>query len=245
MKKLLLTTALASSVLLLTACNKEETNTLTFATEATYAPFESVDSKGNLEGFDIDLANALCEKLHKQCVFKNIAFDSLIPGLKANKFDAAIGAIGVTEDRKKQVLFTDVYMDNTSSFVGLKGKADLSNAKTIAVQNGTTYQNYLVKTSPQYSIKPHASLQNAFLDLKNGRVDLIFADTPVLSEWLKTESDLQFVGQPITDKSFFGEGSGIAVNKNNKALVDQLNKALKELKESGEMQKIYHKWIAQ
>ncbi len=246
MKKLLLTTLIATTTFGLTACGeKEKTNTLTFATEATYAPFESVNTKGEVEGFDIDLANALCAKLQKKCEFKNIAFDTLIPGLKENKFDAAIGAIGVTDERKKQVLFSDVYINNTSSFAGVKGKANLENAKVVAVQNGTTYQNYIVKNLPQYQVKSYGSLQNAFLDLKNGRVDLIFADTPVLSEWLKKEQDLQFIGKPIEDKAFFGEGSGIAFNKNNKELADKINAALKEFKENGEMQKIYKKWIAQ
>lgn len=112
------------------------------------------------------------------------------------------------------------------------------------MQNGTTFQQYLSKNAKQYNLKPYASLQSAVLDLKNGRVDMVFGDTPVLAEWLKTEKELDFVGEKVVDKAFFGNGYGIAVNKSNTALLEKLNSALATIKTNGKYEQIYNTWMA-
>ncbi|MDG6881989.1 ABC transporter arginine-binding protein precursor [Phocoenobacter uteri] len=238
MKKLLLTALFATTALSVAA--KE---TITFSMEATYAPFESTTDKGEIVGFDVDLANALCEQLDATCEFKNTAFDSLIPSLKFKKFDAIISAMDITDKRQKQVSFTQPYLENSASFLALKDKDMPKEAKVIGVQNGSTYQEYLMKKMPQYQLKSYPSLQNAILDLKNGRIDMIFGDTPVLAEWLPTETSVTFVGEKVKDKDFFGIGYGIAVNKSNKELLEKLNTALKTVKENGTLDKIYQTWM--
>ncbi|OOR99936.1 arginine ABC transporter substrate-binding protein [Haemophilus paracuniculus] len=239
MKKLLLTSVLALSAL---AANANQT--LTFATEPSYAPFEITNEKGELVGFDIDLAKALCEEMQATCQFKTQSFDSLIADLKMKKFDAAISAMDITEARARQVAFTDPYYDSSAAFLAVKGKATPATAKTVGVQTGSTFQQYLVKNGKQYQLKPYVSLQTAMLDLKNGRVDMIFGDTPVLAEWLKTEPEFGFVGEKVVDKDFFGSGYGIAVNKGNAELVSKLNQALAAIKANGKYQQIYQTWMA-
>ncbi|MDP8033220.1 lysine/arginine/ornithine ABC transporter substrate-binding protein [Pasteurella atlantica] len=238
MKKLLLTALFATTALSVAA-----KDTITFAMEPTYAPFESTTEKGEIVGFDVDLAKALCTELEMTCQFKNTPFDSLIPSLKFKKFDAIISAMDVTEKRQKQVSFTEPYLENSASFLALKEKKTPETAKIVGVQNGTTYQEYLVKKAPQYQTKAYASLQSAILDLKNGRIDMIFGDTPVLAEWLPTETSVTFVGDKVKDKDFFGVGYGIAVNKSNKELLEKLNTALKTVKENGTLDKIYQTWM--
>ncbi len=242
MKKLLLTTILATT-LGLTACQEKESNTLTFAMEPTYAPFESTNDKGEIIGFDVDLAKQICTKLEKKCEFKNVAFDSLIPSLKSKKFDAIISAMDITEKREKQVSFTQPYLENSASFLGLKDKLSFETVKTLGVQNGSTYQEYLVKKMPQYKLKSYASMQNAILDLKAGRIDMIFGDTPVLAEWLETDQTIAFAGEKVKDKDFFGVGYGIAVNKSDTELLKKFNTALKAIKEEGSLDKIYQTWM--
>ncbi|EJS90631.1 hypothetical protein AAUPMB_01349, partial [Pasteurella multocida subsp. multocida str. Anand1_buffalo] len=103
---------------------------------------------------------------------------------------------------------------------------------------GTTYQQYIVAEAKQYQPVPYASLQNAILDLKNGRIDVIFGDTAVLVDMLAKEQSLAFVGDKVTNKKYFGNGFGIAVNKASKDLLDDLNKGLATIKANGEYQKI-------
>ena len=237
MKKLLLTAMLMGSAF---AANAQE---ITFSMEPSYPPFETTNEKGEIIGFDVDVANAICKEIQATCHFKSQSFDALIPSLKAKRFDAAISAMDITEARAKQVSFSNAYYDSTASYVALKGKADLASAKTIGVQNGTTFQQYTAAETKQYNAKSYASLQDAILDLKNGRIDIIFGDTAVLSDMISKEPEIQFVGEKVTNKKYFGNGLGIAVNKSSKELLESLNKGLETVKANGEYQKIYDKWM--
>ena len=237
MKKTLLTAILLGASV---AASAQE---LTFAMEPSYPPFETTNEKGEIIGFDVDVANAICKEIQATCKFKGEAFDALIPNLKAKRFDASISAIDVTDARAKQVLFSDAYYDSTASYVTLKGKATLESAKNVGVQNGTTFQQYTVAETKQYTTKAYASLQSAILDLKSGRIDMIFGDTAVLADMISKEPEMQFVGEKVANKKYFGNGLGIAMHKSNKELAEQLNKGLAAIKANGEYQKIYDKWM--
>ncbi|WP_118817427.1 lysine/arginine/ornithine ABC transporter substrate-binding protein [Haemophilus haemolyticus] len=237
MKKTLLTTILLGASV---AASAQE---LTFAMEPSYPPFETTNEKGEIIGFDVDVANAICKEIQATCKFKGEAFDALIPNLKAKRFDASISAIDITDARAKQVLFSDAYYDSTASYVTLKGKATLESAKNVGVQNGTTFQQYTVAETKQYTTKAYASLQSAILDLKSGRIDMIFGDTAVLADMISKEPEMQFVGEKVANKKYFGNGLGIAMHKSNKELAEQLNKGLAAIKANGEYQKIYDKWM--
>ncbi|MDU7463309.1 MAG: lysine/arginine/ornithine ABC transporter substrate-binding protein [Haemophilus haemolyticus] len=237
MKKTLLTAILLGASV---AANAQE---LTFAMEPSYPPFETTNEKGEIIGFDVDVANAICKEIQATCKFKGEAFDALIPNLKAKRFDASISAIDITDARAKQVLFSDAYYDSTASYVTLKGKATLESAKNVGVQNGTTFQQYTVAETKQYTTKAYASLQSAILDLKSGRIDMIFGDTAVLADMISKEPEMQFVGEKVANKKYFGNGLGIAMHKSNKELAEQLNKGLAAIKANGEYQKIYDKWM--
>ena len=237
MKKTLLT------AILLGASAAASAQELTFAMEPSYPPFETTNEKGEIIGFDVDVANAICKEIQATCKFKGEAFDALIPNLKAKRFDASISAIDITDARAKQVLFSDAYYDSTASYVTLKGKATLESAKNVGVQNGTTFQQYTVAETKQYTTKAYASLQSAILDLKSGRIDMIFGDTAVLADMISKEPEMQFVGEKVANKKYFGNGLGIAMHKSNKELAEQLNKGLAAIKVNGEYQKIYDKWM--
>ena len=237
MKKTLLTAILLGASV---AASAQE---LTFAMEPSYPPFETTNEKGEIIGFDVDVANAICKEIQATCKFKGEAFDALIPNLKAKRFDASISAIDITDARAKQVLFSDAYYDSTASYVTLKGKATLESAKNVCVQNGTTFQQYTVAETKQYTTKAYASLQSAILDLKSGRIDMIFGDTAVLADMISKEPEMQFVGEKVANKKYFGNGLGIAMHKSNKELAEQLNKGLAAIKANGEYQKIYDKWM--
>ncbi|HGJ5872886.1 arginine ABC transporter substrate-binding protein [Arsenophonus apicola] len=245
MKKLLSVITLCSLSLPVLAAAKE---TIRFATEATYAPFESIDANNNIVGFDIELAKAICQKLNANCTFTHQSFDSLIPSLKMRRFDALIAGIDITPERQKQVDFTDTYYNNSATFIAVKNKINkisLLKGKKIGVQNGTTHQKYIMQQHKEMQAVPYDNYQTAILDLKNGRIDAVFGDTAVTTEWLKTKGneDLAAVGEKVTDANYFGVGLGIAVRKGNKVLLDKLNKALAQVKQDGSYDVIYQKWL--
>ncbi|KWU01432.1 MULTISPECIES: arginine ABC transporter substrate-binding protein [Vibrio] len=241
MKKILL-----ASLIGLASFNAAAQEEIKFAMEATYAPFEYMDENNQIQGFDVDLANALCEEMKATCTFHNQAFDSLIPALKFKRYDAAISAMDITEARLQQVNFSDAYYDNSAAFISIEGKvADQAalEGKRIGVQNGSTHQSYLLEQLPGVTAVPYSSYQDAFIDMKNGRIDSVFGDTAVVAEWFKKQDNLTYVGDQVTNQEYFGNGFGIAVNKSNPELVAQLNTALAAVKANGEYDKIFNKYF--
>ena len=241
MKKILL-----ASLIGLASFNAAAQEEIKFAMEATYAPFEYMDENNQIQGFDVDLANALCEELKATCTFHNQAFDSLIPALKFKRYDAAISAMDITEARLKQVNFSNAYYDNSAAFISIEGKvADQAalEGKRIGVQNGSTHQSFLLEQMTGVTAVPYSSYQDAFIDMKNGRIDSVFGDTAVVAEWFKKQDNLTYVGEQVTNQEYFGNGFGIAVNKSNPELVAQLNTALAAVKANGEYDKIFNKYF--
>ncbi|MEN5016134.1 arginine ABC transporter substrate-binding protein [Erwinia sp. Eh17-17] len=243
MKKIVIAALLAGFSLSASAAQ-----TIRFATEASYPPFEFMDSDNKIQGFDVDLANALCREIGAECTFTNQAFDSLIPSLKFRRFDAVMAGMDITPEREKQVLFTKAYYDNSALFITQKGKVasvDALKGKRVGVQNGTTHQKYLGEKLAGINVVPYDSYQNAILDLKNGRIDAVFGDTAVVNEWLKQNPNLAPVGEKVTDKAYFGTGLGIAVRQGNTELQGKFNAALDKVKANGTYKTIYSKWFQQ
>ncbi|EGU32788.1 arginine ABC transporter substrate-binding protein [Vibrio scophthalmi] len=241
MKKILL-----ASLIAVVSSHALAQQDIKFVMEATYPPFEFMDENNQIQGFDVDLANALCDEMKANCTFHNQAFDSLIPALKFKRYDAAISAMDITEARLEQVNFSNAYYDNSAAFISLQGKvadqADLK-GKRVGVQNGSTHQSYLIEQMPGVTAVPYSSYQDAFLDMKNGRIDSVFGDNAVVAEWFKRDDNLTYVGDNITNAKYFGNGFGIAVNKDNQALTDKLNSALKVVMANGVYEEIYTQYF--
>jgi arginine transport system substrate-binding protein len=225
--------------------------TIRFAMEATYPPFEYMNPKGEILGFDVDVAKALCNQIQAQCQFSNQPWNSLIPSLKLGKFDALISSIAITPEREKQVSFTAPYYINSAVFVSpLAENLQISKAglqgKSIGVQEGTVLEQYINQTFGNgVIVKTYPSILDAFLDLQSGRVNAVFTDTPIAKDWLAKQPTKNFVeaGQPIEGGSLFQEGFGIAVRKGNQQLLNQLNQALAAIKQNGTYDKIYQQYF--
>lgn len=243
MKKIFLIAALTSAVFSVSAKD------INFGLEATYAPYEFYDDNNTLVGFDIDIANKICEELNYTCKFTNQSFDGLIPSIKTRRIDAAISGLDMTPERREQVDFTQSYYDNVAQFVGLKGSLESLdsiselNKKHVGVQNGTTLQKYLIDKYPEIDIVSYDSYQFAVLDLKAKRIDAILIDSAAATEWLNKEPSLVKIGKEVSDPDYIGAGLGIAVRKGNSALLDQFNQVLTKIKSDGTYDQIYAKWF--
>lgn len=223
---------------------------LRIGTEAAYKPFAYVLPSGELTGFDIDITNALCKQMKVECKIINQSYDGLIPALLVKKIDAIIASMSITPDREKSIDFAGPYYNTPALFVGAKGDAMTISAeglsgKTVGVQRGTTMADYMAAKLPSVNVQFYDTLDNATLDLVSGRIDLVFADSVVIDEWLKTPqgANFQVEGEPIYDNATLGVGAGIGIRKGDTALKDQFNTALKEIIASGEYEQINKKYI--
>lgn len=224
---------------------------LRIATEGAYPPFNFVDASGQLKGFDVDIAQALCQAMNRECEVMVQDWDGMIPGLLATKYDVIVASMSITEKRKEAVNFTEPYYQAPPRFVAHKNAAlDVSKeglkGKAIGVQRAATYADYLKDTyGDAIDIKYYDTVENHNLDLVAGRVDAVLAQSVFMSEWLgKPEGkDFQFYGDPILEKKYIGSGAGIAVRKEDKELLDELNAALEKIIADGTHKTISSKYF--
>jgi arginine/ornithine transport system substrate-binding protein len=225
---------------------------LRIGTEGAYPPFNLVDKNGQVQGFDIDIAKALCKEMGMDCEFKVQDWDGLIPGLLAKKFDAIVASMSITDERKQKVDFTNKYYQTPARFVAKKGagitvsKEGLK-GKTVGVQRATIHENFVRDMfGDAVTIKAYATQDEADMDLVAGRLDLVIADaTVLLGGFLSTDAGkgFEFVGPSYVDKKWFGEGVGIAVRKGDNELRQKLNKAIDTIRANGVYQKINAKYF--
>jgi arginine/ornithine transport system substrate-binding protein len=230
----------------------KEWTKIRFGVEGAYPPFSSVAADGKLQGFDIDIAYALCEQLKAECVLVTQDFDGLIPALLSKKFDAIIASMSITEERKKKVDFTEKYYQTPARFVAKKGsgiaitKEGLT-GKKVGVQRATTHDSFLTdKFGDVVEIVRYGSQDEANLDLIAGRVDLLLADSVTLSDgFLKTDkgAGFEFVGGSFSDPKWFGDGAGIALRKSDTDLKEQLNGAIDAIRANGVYDTIAKKYF--
>lgn len=228
----------------------EDQTKIRIATEGTYPPFSYLEN-GELTGFDVDIAKALCDKMKAQCTIVSQEWDGMIPGLMSGKFDAIVASMNVTEERKKKIDFSDKYYATPARFITVKdsGITDVTPAgldgKTVGVQVSTTQANYLEAKYPKAIVKQYKTVDDATMDLANGRLDTVFSDSAILYTWMKGKDGgcCAFVGQDIKDESVFGIGKGVGIRKEDQALKAKFNDAIKAILADGTYQKINAKYF--
>lgn len=251
MKKLLVAGAIMAA-LTAGAVQAKEWKTVRFGIEGAYPPFSWTDESGELQGFDVDMANALCEQMEVKCQLVAQDWDGIIPALLARKYDAIIAAMSITEERKRTVDFTGKYALVPNKFVAKKGtELDLSEeglkGKRVGVQIATTHDKYLTDNfGKDVNLVRYGTADEAYLDLKAGRVDYVFLDATAIEEGLLNKDggdQYEFVGPSVTDEKWFGEGFGIAVRKQDQDLKNKLNQAIEALRDNGKYEAVNSKYF--
>jgi lysine-arginine-ornithine-binding protein len=225
---------------------------VTLGTEGAYPPFNWIDENGDLQGFDVDVGNAICAAASLDCTWVVQDWDGIIPGLLAKKYDAIVASMSITEERKEKVDFTNKYYNTPAMFVRKKGSGIEINAaslsgKAVGVQRATIHENFLRDNYGEVvTIKAYATQDEANLDFLAGRVDLLLADSVALMESLVDTDDgkdSEFVGPEFTDPRWFGDGVGIAVRKGARDLRDTLNAGIAKIRADGTYNKINAKYF--
>ena len=251
MKKYLALLLAAIMALSLAACastsKTEETASakLTMATEATFPPYEYYDGDA-IVGIDVEVAQAIADKLGMELEVTDIAFDSIIPGVQTGKYDMGMAGMTVTDERKEQVNFSDSYSTGIQVVIVKEGGKVQSlddmgaDGVVIGTQSGTTGFLYASDDFGDEKVKGFAKTTDAVAALINGQVDCVMLDNEPAKALVAANAD---AGLSILDTAYAVEDYAIAINKDNNDLLTKVNTALAELKADGTLQGIIDKYI--
>jgi arginine/ornithine transport system substrate-binding protein len=247
MKKLLLAVVLGA----LGATSFAQGKDLKVAIDPTYEPF-TYKADGKPTGFDVDIASALCEQIKRKCVFIEQGWDSMVPGLMARKYDVIISSMSITEDRLKQIDFTEKYYNTPSRVVTKKdfnytGPASLK-GKKIGVLKASTQEKYALGELKTVGVDvvSYEAQDQVYLDIRAGRLDGTVADyVEVTGGFLRKPEgkDYELKGDELYIPKYFGIGAGIGLRKGQDTLKNELSAAIKVIRGNGIYKKINDKYF--
>lgn len=203
-------------------------------------------ASGNVEGFDIDISKAIAKHIfgdENALELKEVTSKTRIPMLNNGEIDMIVATMTITEERKKEVDFSDVYFQAGQSLLVKKGSPitgieSLTADSTVLGSKGSTSVKNIREKVEGIKVLEFDNYQDAFNALKAGQGDTLTTDDAILYGMAAQDPNFEVVGKPFTDEPY-----GIAVQKGNADIVQAINDTLKELHDSGEYDKIYEKWI--
>ena len=233
--------------------NAETQGTLRFGIEAAYPPFESKSPSGQLEGFDVDVGNAVCAKLGVKCEWVENSFDGLIPALQARKFDVINSAMNITEKRRQSIDFTPAIYVVPIVMVAKRAASLLPDVKSlhgkrVGVLQGSSQEDFLKQhwATEGVTIVSYQDQDQVYSDLVAGRLDAAVqeAQTVEVGFLSKPEGhDYAIVGNPLSDPATLGEGTGFGMRKSDRALAGKIDAALAALKKDGTLSSLSQKYF--
>ena len=251
MKKVLVVALSAIlAVSMFTACGSKKSETtngtvnedkLIMGTNAEFPPFEYYDGD-EVVGIDAEFAAAIADKLGMDLKIEDMAFDSIIPAVQSGKADIGAAGMTVTEDRATQVDFSDSYYTGVQVII-VTDDSDITEpddlkGKKIGVQQGTTGDIYSTDDFGDDNVERYNKGFEAVQALTQGKIDAVVIDGEPAKVFVKENEGLKMLDEAFTEEDY-----AIAVAKGNDELLDKINTALGELKDSGELDKIVDKYI--
>jgi len=219
-----------------------EQQTIKVAADTTFPPFES-EKDGKVQGFDIDMINAIAKEENLKVELSTMQFTGLIPALQAQSVDVAVAGITIKKSRLNAVDFSNAYYKSglsvlTKTNSPIQSVDDLK-SKLVATKKGTSSVDLLkAKGIPEANIKQFDNITDAYSALGSGGADAIVFDNPVNLDYANIHKDVHVVGGLLT-----GEYYGIAVVKNNPDLLKKINDGLKTIKANGEYKKLFDQYF--
>jgi polar amino acid transport system substrate-binding protein len=245
----LVVTAIIAGLLAGCAAPASTAKKFVIASDASWPPMESVDANKNIVGFDVDLINAIAKDQKFAVEIKNTAWDGIFAGLEGGAYDAILSSVTIDDNRKKTYDFSDPYFGANQAVVvraddaSIKSGADLA-GKKVGAQIGTTGAIYVTENIKQAELKQYDTPDLAMMDLLNKNIDAVIVDTPVAANYALQAEQFKGklkIGAEIVTNEFYG----LVVQKGDpKKFLALFNAGLKNVKASGEYDKIYQKWIS-
>jgi polar amino acid transport system substrate-binding protein len=223
-------------------------------TPEAYPPFFAQDAGGQWGGWELEILDAICTEAKLDCILTPTAWDGIIPALTAKKIDMIAASMSITEDREKTISFSDRYYRTPTVVVAPKGSSVTASAeglkdKIIGVQVSTTHADYAKKHfAPTVAeIKEYQTQDEAFLDLAAGRVDAAQADGIAVEGFLATDTGkacCETKGNVADDDEVLGQGAGFGFRKEDDALREKVNAAIRGIRENGRYDEISRKYFS-
>ena len=219
---------------------KEEAKELHMATNAEFPPYEYME-KNKIVGIDPDIAQAICDKLGYKLVIDNMQFEAIIAAVTSGKADFGMAGMTVTDERKEAVDFTDTYATTTQVIIvrdkdSKVASADDLEGSAIGVQLGTT-GDIFASDVKDAKIQRFSKGADAVEALSTGKIDAVIIDSEPAKEFVKAKEGLKILDDPFAEEEY-----AICLKKGSD-LTAEFNKALKELKKDGSLEKIVNKYI--
>ncbi len=242
--------SLAVGAVALLAAGSVSAETLRVGMECTYAPFNYRTADGDLAGYDVDVAKGVAEIIGADLEFVCQQWDGMIPALLANKFDLIVASMSITDTRKEKIDFSAPYRDSVGRLIG-KADANLNlfddsgapiaenfNGLRVGLERASTYENWFNAKLPGAEIVLYDGSEPLYLDLQNGRVDMIMTN-PMKAQlrFLSKEAGNKFgfVSPAISEVEYFGIGVGIGLRQGQDELRERLSAAIRDLINNGSL----------
>ncbi|WP_437610940.1 ABC transporter substrate-binding protein [Erwinia sp. V71] len=245
--------ALLIAVGLLSSVSVMAQQSLRYGVESQYPPFESRNAHGELEGFDIELGNAVCKAANITCSWVESSFDALIPALAAKKFDAINSAMNITEQRQKSIAFTTPIYRIPSQLVGREGAglqptAEGLKGKNIGVLQGSIQETYAKQhwETKGVTVTSYQDQNQVYNDMVAGRVDgtLVMSAAGQSGFLSKPQGKgFAFIGKAVEDDKILGSGIGYGLRKDDAELKKQLDAAIVKLQQDGTVATLAQKYF--
>ncbi len=233
------------------AWGAETPPTIRIASEGARPPYNYLDGN-ELAGFEIDLARALCAHMKVTCSFVTQDWDNLVPGLIGHRYDAIMAAMEITDDAREKIAFSTPYVSMPSTFMAAKDSGIASTnpaaleGKRIGVESRGAHEAYANDVFKHSAIVSYSSLEEAILDLAEGRIDLVLGDKDALADFMKARREgscCTLVADIAHDPAYFGEGIGIGLRRDDTKLLQLFDTALADVRADGTFEKIRAKYF--
>jgi polar amino acid transport system substrate-binding protein len=205
-------------------------------TEGAYPPWNFINDAGEIDGFERDLGDELCERAELNCTWVTTDWDSIIPNLVSGNYDAIIAGMSITEERDEVIDFTQNYTPpDPSSYLALSDDVDVESG-VIAAQSGTIQAGYVAETGA--TLVEFATPEETIAAVRNGEADAVLADKSFLVPYAEDDADLQFVAEDVA----LGGGVAMGIRESDDELRQTFDEAIQSMKDDGSLNELIEKW---